>query len=335
MAADELLTKDEMDALMEGVARGAPSSQVRHQADDGDITPYELVSPENVIAGLGPVLETIWERFAHHMEMGLFDLLRREVEVTNEPVITRPYQDFITALSNPCSAHVMRVEPLAGPGLLVFEQPLVFMVVDTFFGGQGRNFAPAVAREFTATELRLIRRLSNLGFNALTTAFAPFLEVQAAHAGDESNPQFITAINAAETLLVVTLKMGLKGNEGLLHLGLPVSMFEPVRGTLRRALTREHPAPTEGQSHRLREGIKDSRVEVRAHLAHTEITLGELLGLTVGDFIPMEVPAQATLESGEIALYSAHYGVSQGCRALKIEHNLTPLKDALRGLTGE
>ncbi len=325
MATDELLTKDEMDALMEGVAKGRLGVGDWPEAADEEILPYELVSPENVLTGIVPVLETINERFAHQMNAGLFELLRRSVDVAIGAVETRPYNDLVTSLAAPCSANVIRMAPLAGPGLLVFEQQLVFMVVDTFFGGRGKVYTSATVRDFTATEKRLIRRLLNLVFNALAGAWEPFVTVQCGHVEAEINPQFITAINPGECLAVTTLTVTIEEVGGALHLALPCSMFEPVRKTLLNSLLREHPAHSNRLTRLLREGVKDSRVELRGVLAEIDLSLRELLTLSAGDVIPVDIPDEAVLEAEGVAVYSGHYGVARGCQALKIRHTLTPL----------
>ena len=161
MATNELLTQDEMDALLENITRGKEgvASQLPGMEE---VLPYELVRPEDAITSILPILETIHERFVYRLQAGLFGLLRRTVEVVGGATELRGYSDFITSLTAPCSINLIGISPLSGLGLLVVERQLVFALVDTFFGGLGRLYSPLIARNFTATETRLIQRLLNL-----------------------------------------------------------------------------------------------------------------------------------------------------------------------------
>ena len=324
MATNELLTRDEIDALLAGEARGRVG--VASQAPGmEEVLPYQLVSPEDAITGILPILETIHERFVYRLQDGLLELLRRTVEVVGGAIELHGYSNLITSLTAPCSINLIGISPLSGPGLLVFEQQLVFALVDIFFGGPGRLYSPLSFRNFTATETRLIQRLLNLVFRSLEAAWQPLVPVQCTHLGAESNPQCLTAINSSEILAVTSLKITIGNLTGTLHLVLPCTMLESVRGPLLASLNQEHPTQNERLARLLGEGVKDSRVTVRGLLTETELTLRELLSIQVGDFIPLDTPSTAILEAEGVPVYAGPYGVAQGWRALKIEQTLNSL----------
>jgi flagellar motor switch protein FliM len=327
MPTDEILTQDEMDALREVVAQRKVSLPYR-AAPLEDAQPYELISPETNVSGILPVLETIQERFAHRLRIGLFELLRREVEVVGSSIEIRAYNDLITALSAPCSINIIGISPLSGPGLLMFERQLVFMVVDTFFGGTGRMYTTSPTRDFTPTETRFIQRLLKLTFHCLEAAWQPFTPINCVSLSVETNPQFVTAINPLEALAVTSLQIQKEDSTGNLYLALPCSMFEPVRGVLLASLNKEHPRYSERLTRLLQDGVKDSLVDIRCTLAETELSFRDLLLLKVGDFIPMDISDEALIEIEGIPLYKGQYGVAQGWRALKIKRPLTSLGSA-------
>jgi flagellar motor switch protein FliM len=321
MPHHEILSKDEIDALMEAVTKTKPKGADK-PAFLGDAEPYELVSPENLVNGILPVLETIHERFAQRLRVGLFELLKRDVEVVANPITLQSYNDLITSLTAPCSVNIVELSPLRGPGLLAFERQLVFLAVDTFFGGTGRMYCPANARDFTATEIRFIQRLLELTFHCLQSAWQPFIPVHCAQLGAESNPQFVTAINPTETLVLASLQIQRDESSGVLHLALPCSMFEPVRKILMTSLYTEHLQYSERLSGLLQDGLKQSLVIIRCVLTEIDLTVRELLSLKVGDFIPMDMPGKVVLEAEDIPIYSGYYGAAQGWRAFKMDQAL-------------
>lgn len=327
MSTDQFLTPDERSALMDVVSRKARAISTGPNAFLDGAMPYDLASQDYTVNSLLPVLDTIHERFAHRLRIGLFEMLRRELIVTVGSIEKRSYTDLTTSLSVPCSVNVIGMTPLSGPALLILDQELIFMIVDTFFGGSGRLYKSASVRDFTTTENRFIQRLLQLSFSCLEDAWQPFATVKCAHLNAETKPQFITALNPTELLAVSSVHVSRDSLSGILHLALPYSILEPIRETLLSSLCKEHPNPNPQFTDRLREGVRDSQVDVRCFLAGFELMLSELLALGVGDVIPVNIPPKAILQVEDVPVYSGHYGVAQGWRAIKIEQNL--------GLPGE
>ncbi len=327
MSTDQFLTQDERSALMDVVSRKARGINTGSSTFLDGAMPYDLTSQDYTVNSLLPVLDTIHERFAHRLRIGLFEMLRRELIVTVGSIEKRSYTDLTTSLSVPCSVNVIGMAPLSGPALLILDQELIFMIVDTFFGGTGRLYKSASVRDFTTTENRFIQRLLQLSFGCLEGAWQPFAKVACTHLNAETKPQFITALNPTELLAVSSVHVSRDSLSGILHLALPYSILEPIRETLLSSLCKEHQNPNEQFTDRLREGVRDSQVDVRCFLAGFELMLSELLALGVGDVIPVNIPPKAILQVEDVPVYSGHYGVAQGWRAIKIEQNL--------GLPGE
>ena len=322
MSTDQFLTEDERDALMEVVSSKAGEPGAGTGVFQEGAQPYDLASQDYAITSLLPVLDTIHERFAHRLRIGLFELMRRDLSVTAGSIEKRGYTDLTTSLSVPCSVNVIGMTPLSGPALLIFDAELIFMIVDTFFGGTGRLYKSASVRDFTTTETRFIQRLLQLSFSCLEQAWEPYAALKCTHFNSEHKPQFITSLNPNEPLTVGTVQVGGDNLAGALHLALPYSSLEPIRETLLNSFRQEQPNPGAQFTERLREGIRDSQVEVRCALAGFDLTLSELLALRIGDVIPVDIPSTAVLRVEDVPIYSGHYGVAQGWRALKIERPL-------------
>ncbi|MBL8258793.1 MAG: flagellar motor switch protein FliM [Candidatus Competibacteraceae bacterium] len=323
MSSDEVLTQDERDALMASVSNGADDADDAASAPEDGIIPYDLTGQDYAVNSLLPVLETIHERFAHRLRIGLFEMVRQELTVNVGAIEKRSYTDLTTSLSVPCSVNLIGISPLSGPALLIFDLDLIFLIVDTFFGGSGRSYPSASIRDFTTTENRFIQRLLQLCFRSLEEAWSPFAALKCSHISSENKPQFVTSLNPNEPLTVSSATIGRDAIAGALHLALPYSILEPIRETLLNSSCKEHPNPSRQSSERLREGIQDSQIEVRCALAGFELSLSDLLALRVGDVIPVNIPPTAVLQIENVPVYSGSYGVAQGWSALKIEQPLS------------
>ncbi len=322
-ARDELLTQDERDALSEVISQKS-SDSLTTGLFDHDVVPYDLANHDYTINSLLPALATIHERFTHRLRIGLFELLRRDLAVTAGPVEKRSHIDLTASLQVPCSVNVIGLSPLSGPVLLIFDQELIFMVVDTFFGGTGRRYSSTNIRDFTATENRFIQRLLELSFQCLQEAWKPFAALQCVQVSSENKPQFITEFNPTELLAVSSVQVSRDTLAGSLYLALTCSSLEPIRKTLLDNTSQEQHANLSPQlSSRLLEGVKESPVDAHCFLAGFELTLSDLLALKVGDVIPVNIPAKAVLRIEDVPIYSGVYGVAQGWRALKIEQALS------------
>ncbi|HUM91698.1 MAG TPA: flagellar motor switch protein FliM [Candidatus Competibacter sp.] len=322
MSTDQFLTRDERDALIEVVSKKSRGSSVNPGAFKEGAMPYDLAGQDYAINSLLPVLDTIHERFAHRLRIGLFELVRRDLIVTVGSIEKRGYTDLTTSLSVPCSVNVIGMNPLIGPALLIFDLELIFMIVDAFFGGTGRLYKSPSVRDFTTIETRFIQRLLKLCFDCLEEAWEPFTTLKCCHIDSENKPQFITSLNPNDPLTVSSVHVSCENIAGALHLALPYSILEPIRETLLSSTCKEHPNPSKQLTERLREGVQESQVEVRCSLAGFELSLSDLLALRVGDIIPVNIPPTAVLRVEEVPVYSGYYGIAQGWNAIKIEQPL-------------
>ena len=79
--ADEILSQEEIDALLHGVDDGDIETESDAGADD-DFSSYDLTSQDRIVRGRMPTLELINERFARHTRVSLFNMLRRSADVS-------------------------------------------------------------------------------------------------------------------------------------------------------------------------------------------------------------------------------------------------------------
>jgi len=76
MSTADLLSQDEIDALLHGVDDGDVDTDVDGDADDrveGDAREYDFNSQERIVRGRMPTLEMVNERFARYFRISLFN----------------------------------------------------------------------------------------------------------------------------------------------------------------------------------------------------------------------------------------------------------------------
>src|SRR5690606_1482859 len=185
MAVQDLLSQDEIDALLHGVDDGLVDTE--SDSEPGSIKSYDLTSQDRIVRGRMPTLEMVNEGSARYTRISMFNLLRRSAEVSVGRVQVMKFGEYNHALYVPTRLNLGNVNPLRGTSLFTLDAKLVFKLVDNFFGGDGRH-AKIEGREFTPTELRVVRMVLDQAFNDLKEAWQAILEVNFEYVHSEVNP---------------------------------------------------------------------------------------------------------------------------------------------------
>jgi flagellar motor switch protein FliM len=316
--AQDILSQDEIDALLHGVGDGSVETKSDQQLHDGQARPYDLTSQERIIRGRMPTLEMINERFARYFRTTLFNFLRRTPEISVGGVQTVKFSQYVHGLLVPTSLNLVRVRPLRGTGLVVFDPKLVFTLVDNFFGGDGRFYTKIEGRDFTLTERRVIQMILSQTLKDFAEAWLPVAKLSIEFLNHEMNPQFANIVSPTEVVVVSSFHVELEGGGGDIHLTLPYAMIEPLRELLQAGMQSDRQEMDERWPTSLAAEVKEAKVELRAVLTETEITLGEVMGLKAGDVISIDLPRHVTARVEGVPVFRAQYGVSRGSSALKI-----------------
>lgn len=331
---NDLLSQEEIDALLHGVGSGDIDTESDAGLADGEAQSYDFNSQDRIVRGRMPTLEMINERFARHFRISLFNMLRRTAEISVGGVQMLKFSEYVHSLFVPTSLNLVKVNPLRGTGLFVFDPKLVFIVVDNYFGGDGRFPTKIEGREFTPTEQRVIHRILQQAFSDLHQAWKPVLPVEFEYLNSEVNPQFANIVSPTEVVVVSTFHIELEGGGGTLHVTLPYSMVEPIRDLLDAGVQSDRSEVDDRWRLAIREEMKGATVELSSMLTETTISLRELLRLKAGDVIPVDFPEMVTLRAEDVPVFRGKFGVSQGNRAIKINSRvqLKPIGGAPTGL---
>jgi len=323
--AGELLTQDEVDALLKGVGDDAKTPDVPVPA--GTVRPYDLASQERVVRGRMPALELVNDRFARRLKPGLFHFMRRSPEVAGGPLKIVKYGEFLRGLAAPTSLNLLELKGLRGSALVVFDPSLVHLVVDNLFGGDGRFNARPEARELTTTEQRIVRKLLDVVIDDYQEAFKPLMPLTLAYQRTESHAQFATICAPTDLCVVSTFTIELGSSGGAFHLCIPYAALEPVRERLDASAPGERAEPDRRWVRLVTRQVQSAEVEVAATLATRSITVHELMNVKVGDVLDLDLPARVLAQVDDIPIFECSYGTHNGQVALRVEKLLPPEQD--------
>ena len=302
-------------------------------AAPNEARPFNFGSQDRIVRGRMPTLEMVNERFARLFRIGLFNMLRRSPELSVVGIQMAKFGEYTHSLFVPTSLNLVRIKPLRGTALFIFEPRLVFSVVENFFGGDGRLATKIEGREFTPTEIRVIQLMIRQAFVDLKEAWSPVMDLEYEYINSEVNPHFANIVSPSEIVVVSRFHIELEGGGGDLHITIPYSMLEPIRDQLDTGIQSDRMGRDERWTNSLREQIKDAEVEVSTDLARSTISVRDLMKLKAGDIIPINMPKALDICVENLPVFRGSFGVSSGRNALRInevinrEPNPTPRRN--------
>lgn len=321
----DILSQDEIDALLHGVDGGDVETGTDEPPEDGAVISYDFNSQDRIVRGRLPSLEMINERFARLFRVTLFNFLRRSPEISVGSVQMLKFGEYVHSLFMPAHMNLVKLRPLRGTSLFVFDPQLVFVLVENFFGGMGRFRTKIEGRDFTPTERRVIQLVLEHIFRDLREAWAPVMEVSFDYQSSEVNPQFANIVSPSEVVVSSVFHIELEGGGGDLHVTLPYSMIEPIKDMLDTGVQSDRSEKDARWESAIRDEVIRAPVELQAQLAETEISFQQLMDLKDGDIIPIDVPDLVMARVDGVPVFRARYGTTHGSVALLVQQTTADL----------
>jgi flagellar motor switch protein FliM len=318
MSDKDILSQDEIDALLHGVDSGDLVAETDELLNDNIARPFDFANQDRIVRGRLPTLEMINERFARYFRVSIFSMLGRSPEVSVDGVQMLKFGDYIHSLYVPTSLSIVRIAPLRGRAIVNMDSKLVFAIVDNYFGGDGRFQAKIEGREFTPTELRVVRIVMNSAFEDFKRAWQPVMDLLFGYVGHEVNPHLASIATPSELVVVSTFNIELEGGGGELHMTMPYSMVEPIRQLLDAGIQSDRSDTDTRWNRALREQVFSSQVEISTSLLEMTMSVKQLTELKPGDILPIDPPSLVTASTEDIPLFRGQYGESRGNAALCI-----------------
>jgi len=318
----DFLSQDEVDSLLRGVT-GEAATDNEEEEDKSAARPYNVASNERIVRGRMPTMEVINERFARLLRVSMFNLVRRTAEVSVGQVRVVKFVDFIRNLVLPTNMNLVQAKPLRGNALFIFDPNLVFMVVDTMFGGDGRFHTRVEGREFTQTEHRIIQNILAAVFEAYTKAWEPVYPLEFEFVRSEMNPQFANIATPNELVVVSTFEIDFNEVGGAVNICLPYSMIQPIRELLFSAMQGDHLSEDQNWNKLMARQIKSAEIELVAVLGQASLTVEELMKVRVGDILPLTVADNIEALVNDVPVMECKYGVFNKQYSIKVEKILS------------
>jgi flagellar motor switch protein FliM len=320
--SNQILSQDEVDALLQGIT-GESQKLEQEQVDEGAIRNYDISSQERIVRGRMPTMEVINERFARNIRIGLFNFIRKSPEIAIGSIKVQKYSAFLREIVVPTNFNIVSVRPLRGSGLIVCDPTLVFAVIDSLFGGAGKYHTRIEGRDFSPTEQRIIGRLVDVICAEYKKAWHGVYPLELEYQRSEMQPQFANIATPSEVIVATSFTLEIGDASGTIHFCIPYATLEPIRDVLYSTIQGDSAEPDRRWVKLMTQQIQAANVELVAELAHAPATVEQLLSFKTGDFIELDLKQSIQAKVRGVPVLDAHYGISNGKYALKVDQLLT------------
>lgn len=326
---NQVLSQNEVDALLAAVSDGEVSSSEgaggegggAKVVDDRKIVNYDLTSQDRIIRGRLPQLEVIYEKFMRAFRVSLSSSLRKIASITLTSTEFLKFGEFINTLPMPTCMSVLRFGNLRGSSLMVIESKLAYALVDSFFGGADRPYTKVDGKDFTPIELSIVRKVVELAITDLEAAWASVEKIGCSFVRTEVNPQFVGIVPPTDVVIASTFDVELENATGTISMVIPYATIEPIKQKLSTGFQVESDQTDKKLwTSIIKEQLLDTDLDIKVNLGETEIQLQDLMGLKIGDVIPLTQDASGELDVQieQVKKFKGYYGNHHGTVAVQV-----------------
>lgn len=336
----DMLSQDEIDQLLTAISSGDTEPEdFRSINDNRKIKIYDFKRPDKFSTEATRTIKMMHETFARQTTTTLSAQLRTLAHVHVATVEQLTYEEFIRSIPTPTTLAVINMDPLPGSAVLEIDPSITFSIIDRLFGGKGQSIK--IQRELTDIEGSVMEGIIVKILANMREAWNTVIDLRPRLGTIETTPQFAQIVPPNDIVILVTLEVKVGEEEGMMNFCLPYVTVEPVVSkfstqywftSVRKSATTQHLAV-------LKDRLSSVEVDVSAQVGSIDVTVGNVLALSVGDVIRLpsvQVGDSFTLSIGNKKKFKCQPGIVGNRVAVQILNKLEDVtEEDLEELTEE
>ncbi|MGA2589754.1 MAG: flagellar motor switch protein FliM [Bryobacteraceae bacterium] len=282
------LSQQEIDALF-GNAGGHQESPAKK------VVPFDFRRPDRIAKSQLRAIHQLHETFVHNLVSSLSAYLRTYLLVNLVSVEQLSCEEFVNGLPSPTCMLSLGLRPYDGNGLLELSPALVFPILEVLLGGDGKS-TPAMRREITEIEQKLLDSLFRIILNDLKEAWQAVAPIEFAIQSVETEPQFLRVLAPTEAVVAVGIEIRIGDNVGMMNIAVPSIIAKMMRQKFDQQWSMRRTQSTEAEQTALLALLQPSLLGLDVRLRGSRLLVRDLLRLTEGDVLAFDFPVDRPLE---------------------------------------
>jgi flagellar motor switch protein FliM len=288
----EILSQNQIDELLSEMFAGPIDEEQAVVVETGGkkIKDYDFKSPKKLSKDQIKTLAGVYENFSRHLVSYFAGILRTYCEISVQSIEEQPYFEYNNALPDSILIGVLDAKPIEGPVLVDISNSISFALIERLLGGSGDAAAPE--REFTEIEVTLMGRIFRQICSFITEVWFHYLGTEASLRQIETNARLIRSMAMDEVVALVILDVSIKSVRGTISFCIPCINLESILDNLGDSQFTHRRSGDSVQQAETQEAVlsrlKNAPLEVRGVFGRTQLSLGEIINLQVGDVIKLD-----------------------------------------------
>ena len=313
---EQILSQEEKEAL---------KGDVEELSDESGVIIYDFYSPAHINKSSLPALSVINEKIVESIQENISTLLQRDIEVTANDIEISRYGEFIYSLPQLVDMSVVNVTNIDAHALVCVDGSLIEIVMDAYFGGEGKLSDAGDKEAFTQTELNLSNKLLEIFLSSNRIAWEKSEKLDFKIVQREPQPKLINLIEDSELVVISNFKLTLDEEESFIRIAYPYKALEPIKNSLRSVVSDNSEENNLQWKNHFFNSMKAVPIELKTILVEFNLTVDEIVKLKPGDVIPFSMPDSVTVYSSTIPIFKGKVGSVSGSVAVSIDDRIKKL----------
>ncbi|MGK0281781.1 MAG: flagellar motor switch protein FliM [Patiriisocius sp.] len=274
-------------------------------------TIYDFANPSHKLNTGWPILDLVNGRVATEFGSLLSHKLQVALQCQRLSTQSTRFSDCVAGLGSTCVVFELVLEPLKGTVWFCMDISVIATIVDAYFGGDAVLIPEEESRDLSRTEQRVVHHVLDALMSSLSTGWAPVMPIRAKSVGSIDVARLTS--RSSDQIMVVGELLLLAGSTELpCQIIYPHESLEPFEAKLKRQEATPIAPQDQQFSADMQGQLMHCEIDIRGVLSEMPITLGKLLELKPGDFIPLRDVQTVSFKTQNIPLFDASVGNSNG-----------------------
>ena len=327
---EKTLSQKEINDLLQAIASGEVDIESESEAEAAkhrELNRLDLFRGQTSAKWRVANFDIILDAFARNNGITLANKFKQSASVKRVSLENEDFETFLQDLQEQAVIGIVRFEQLRSAGLLIFDYPLSFCLLEVMLGGASGGGVSIPDRELTSIEVNVLKSVMQEVCQDWDKAFKPLEDIETNLIQAEINPRLVNIVTPDTEMLISRFSVKAGNIFGQMTLAIPFFALEPYKEKLKNRMF-DVITVSGGQvwTQSLKDELLNVDTEVSAIFASFPLTIREILNLKSGDVIELDALSSEgqMLAVEDKQKFKVVTGVKNGKRAIRITEKVPP-----------